>query len=169
MAPRPSNCGGHVPNSGSFAVRVRFADEVEPNDDLSTANALYMPVPDAPEDLIGIVVQGSFDDTMDRVDTYSFTRERSRWLFVKLCGLSCVPGSETDSNGNPDSLPVSIAHFNVLNADGELIATTAGHSLTENYGELCIDVGVITYIEVHAYNTLGLVQHYWISVYERDF
>jgi len=166
---RPSNCGGHLPNTGSFALKVRYVDEVEPNDDVSTAYALDMPSPDAPEDLAGIVVQGSVDDMMDRVDTFSFTRSRKRWLFVKLCGLSCVPDSENGNDGNPDSLPVSIGHFNVLNANGELIATTAGHSQTENFGELCIDTGVITYIAVHAYNTLGLVQPYRISVFERDF
>ena len=168
--PRSSLCGGHLPNlSGSYDFRLRYVDEVEPNDDISTAFAFDMPIPVVPEDLGGIIVRGSVDDTMDRLDTFSFTPSRKRWLFIKLCGTSCVPGSENGLDDDPDSLPVWIAHFNVLDADGRLIATSAGRNLIENYGEVCLDAGVISYIEVHAFETNGLAHPYRMSVFERDF
>jgi len=169
VAPRPSSCGGHLPISGSYAFHLRNVDEVEPNDDISTAFALDMPVPAASEDLGGIIVQGSVDDTVDRVDTFSITPARQRWLFIKLCGSSCAHGSQNDLNGDPDSLPVWIAHFNVLDADGRLVATSAARNLVENYEEVCLDSGVIYYISVHAFETNGLAHPYQISVFERDY
>jgi len=168
--PRPSLCGGHLPNfTGSYAFRLRTVDEVEPNDDISTAFALDMPIAVAPEDLSGIIVSGNIDDTMDTVDTFSFTPSRKRWLFIKLCGTSCAHSSENDLNNDPDSLPVWIAHFNALDADGRLIATSRGRNLVENYGEVCLDPGVISYIEIIAFETNGLRHPYRLSLFERDF
>jgi hypothetical protein len=161
-----SNCSGGPPISGSYKLSVRSVDEVEPNDDVSTAFAVNMPIPAAAEDLVGIVIEGGVHDTMDRSDLYSFTSSRTRWFFFKLCESSCNTDSENDRHGNPDSLLVWTAHFSVLDADGRTIISTAGDNPIENYGEVCVDAGVITYIAVHANDTKNLVQPYRMSAFE---
>lgn len=163
-----SNCSGPE-TSGSFRLSVRREGEVEPNDDISTAYAVNMPVPEAPEDLVGIVIEGSIHDSTDRTDIYSFTSSRTRWYFFKLCESSCSTDSENDRYGNPDSLLIWTAHFSVLDADGKAIISTLGDNPTENYGEVCVGAGVVTYIAVHANDTAGMEQPYRISALEIDF
>lgn len=161
-----SSCSEGSPTSGGFKLSIHRGVEVEPNDDLSTANAVYMPVPAAPEDLSGFIIDGSVNDTTDRTDIFSFTTQRSRRIFFKLCEASCDTRSETDTNGNPDSLFVWNAYFSVLDFDGGTIATTARGNPNENYGELYIDAGVVIYISVYANNTFNLDQPYRISAVE---
>jgi len=161
-----SGCNGNPPTSGSFRLSVHTVDEVEPNDELATAFAVDMPVPAAPEDLVGIVIEGSVHDTADTADIFSFTSSRTRWFFVKLCETSCNTESENDRYGNPDSLLIWNAYFSVLAADGSSLYSTVGDNPTENYGEVCINAGVITYLAVYANDTRSQPQPYRISAIE---
>ena len=100
------------------------------------------------------------------VDTFSFTSSRTIPFFFKLCEASCNTGSGNDKDGNPDSLDVTIANFSVLDADGNVMMTTNGNNPTKNYGEVCVEGGVITYIAVRADNTMSSDQEYRLSAFE---
>ncbi len=163
------SCGATVPTSGTFKMSFPFVNEVEPNDDISTANPANLPTPAVPEDRVGIIVLGSINDTSDLVDTFSFTSSRTKQFFFKLCEASCNTGSGNDKDGNPDGLDVTIANFSVLDADGKVMMTTNGNNPTENHGEVCVEGGVITYIAVHPDNTMNSDQEYRVSAFETTF
>jgi hypothetical protein len=159
-------CGTTVPTSGSFTLSFRFVDEVEPNGDISTAYPANLATLATPEDRVGVILRGSINDTSDLVDTFSFTSSRTMPFFFKLCRASCNTGSGNDRDGNPDSLDVTIANFSVIDADGNVMMTTNGNNPAANYGGVCVEGGVITYIAVHADNTMGLAQEYRLSAIE---
>jgi len=161
-----SSCGDSRPTTGGFRLSVRSQDEVEPNDDLSTAFAASLPVPAAPEDRVGFVVEGDIHDTTDRDDVIAFTSSRTHWFFIKLCESTCNTDSENDWYGNPDSLIAWVAHFRVLDADGRTIINTQLDNPLENYAEVCVDAGVVTYISIHANNTVNARQPYRMSAIE---
>lgn len=166
IASASPGCSGGSPTSNAFKLSVHRGVEIEPNDDIATANAVYMPTPAAPEDIAGFVIGGTVHDTRDSTDIFSFTSLRARRIFFKLCESSCDTRFETDKDGNPDSLLVWAAYFDVLDADGRIIATTLGGNPIENYGDLYIDAGVIIYIAVHANDTFHVDQPYQISAFE---
>jgi hypothetical protein len=161
--PPPASCAGTGP-VGNIAFPL--VSEVEPNDDISMAFGVTIPTPGSTADSVGIIISGNVHDTLDRVDTFSFTSSRTIKFFIKLCESFCNIASGNDSNGNPDSLDVSIAYFDVLDADGNIMTSTLANSSTENYAELCVDGGVITYIMVAANNTMNVLQDYRITVFE---
>ena len=92
-------CGATVPTSGAFKITFPSVNEVEPNDDISTANPVNLPTPAAPEDRVGIIVLGSINDTSDLADTFSFTSSRTKQFFFKFCEASCNTGSGNDKDG----------------------------------------------------------------------
>jgi hypothetical protein len=150
--------------SGSIVFPI--VSEVEPNDDISLAYGVTIPTPAQAGDRVGILIGGDVIDAIDGVDTFSFTSSRSKQFFFKLCEATCNTGSGNDKNGNPDSLDVSIVYFSVLDAAGNVLMTTQASNSTDNYGELCVDGGVITYIAVSANNTMNALQDYKISAFE---
>lgn len=162
-----SGCGVGSSTPGNFTLSVRRGVEVEPNNDLSTASVVQMPTRAAPGDLVGFVIEGSVNDASDHADIFSFTSSRSGRILFKLCESFCDTRYETDRYGNSDSLLVWIAYFDVLDADGKILATTVDDNPIENYGDIYIDAGVITYIVVYANDTLHLDQPYRISAVER--
>jgi hypothetical protein len=162
----PSTCGTTVPTSGSFRLGFGFVDEVEPNGDISTANPANLATLAVPEDRVGVIVQGDINDVTDLVDTFSFTSSRTIPFFFKLCEGSCNTHGGSDNEGNPDSLDVTIANFSVIDADGKVMLTTFGNNPSANYGEVCVEGGVITYIAVRADNTMSSDQEYRLSAFE---
>ncbi len=159
-------CGTTVPTSGAFRISFPFVDEVEPNGDISTAYPVSLGTLAVPEDRVGTIVLGSINDTSDLVDTFSFTSSRTIPFFFKLCEASCNTGSGNDKDGNPDSLDVMLANLSVIDANGNVMMTTNGNNRTENYGEVCVEGGVITYIAVRADNTMSSDQEYRVSAFE---
>ncbi len=160
--PPPLVCDGvGARDSSQFPI----VGEVEPNNDISTAFGVAVPTPTASQS-VGLLVLGNVHDTSDLVDTISFTSTRTIKYFVKLCEDSCNIGSGNDKDGNPDSLDISVAYFDVLDASWMVIGSTRTNVSTENYTELCIEGGVITYIQVIANNTLNAAQDYRISAME---
>jgi hypothetical protein len=147
------------------SIQFPIVTEVEPNNDISTAFGVAVPTPTASQS-VGLLILGSVHDTSDPVDTISFTSTRSIKYFVKLCEGSCNGGSGNDKDGNPDSLDTSIAYFDVMDASGMVIGSSLTNVSTENYTELCIEGGVITYIQVIANNTLNAAQDYRVSAME---
>jgi hypothetical protein len=139
--------------------------EIEPNNDISTAFGVAIPSPTASQS-VGLLVLGSVHDSLDPIDTIAFTSTRSIKFFIKLCEDSCNTASGNDKDGNPDSLDTSIAYFDVLDAAGMVMGSTRSNISTENYAELCIEGGVITYIQVIAGNTLNAAQGYRVSAME---
>jgi hypothetical protein len=158
----PLECDGTGPRS---SIGFPIVTEIEPNNDISTAFGVVVPTPTASQS-VGLLVLGSVHDTNDLVDTISFTSTRTIEYFVKLCEDSCNGGSGNDKDGNPDSLDTSVAYFDVLDASGMVIESTRTNISTENYTELCIEGGVITYIQVIANNTSNAPQDYRISAME---
>jgi hypothetical protein len=119
-----------------------------------------------PEDRVGVVVRGNINDMTDLVDTFSFTSSRTIPFFFKLCEGSCNTHGGSDNEGNSDSLDVTIANFSVIDADGKVMLTTFGNNPSANYGEVCVEGGVITYIAVFADNTMSSDQEYRLSAFE---
>jgi hypothetical protein len=159
------SCNGTGPRSGaSFPI----VGEVEPNNDISTAFGVTIPTPTADKS-VGLLVIGSVHDSLDPIDTISFTSSRTIKFFIKLCEDSCNIAAGSDRDGNPDSLDTSIAYFDVLDAAGVIMASTGANNPTENYKELCIEGGVITYLMVNANDTLNAAQNYKISAMETPF
>ena len=174
LPPPPMACGTADNTAFSGLQVTAFQSEVEPNDDISTAYGVTIPTPTQPGDRVVIQITGNVIDATDGVDTFSFTSSRSKQFFFKLCeapppaplpGPSCnyFPGV---INGNADSLDVAIAYFSVLDAAGNVLATTQANNSTENYLTTCIDGGVITYISVNANDTMNAPQNYVISASE---
>ncbi len=161
--PPPQSCAGTGPVGN---LVIQFATEVEPNDDIATAFGVIIPTPGPNVDSVGLLVNGNVHDALDRVDTISFTSSRTIKFFFKLCESSCNFASGNDKNGNPDSLDTSIAYFDVLDAAGRTMASTRTNVSTENYAELCVEGGVITYIMVIANDTMNTVQEYVIAATE---
>ena len=83
-----------------------------------------------------------------------------------MCESICNIASGNDKNGNPDSLDTSIAYFDVLDAAGRTMTSTRTNVSTENYAELCVDGGVITYIMVIATDTMNAPQEYKMTAIE---
>ena len=115
---------------------------------------------------VGLLIGGNIHDTLDRVDVFSFTSSRSIKFFFKLCESSCNSALGNDRDGNPDSLDNAIAYFDVLDAAGNIMMSTQANNSTDNYGEVCVDGGVITYIMVTANNTVTAPQDYRITAFE---
>jgi len=160
--PPPPACDGTgFVDSSSFPI----VTEIEPNNDISTAFGVAIPSPTASQS-VGLLVLGSVHDSLDPIDTIAFTSTRSIKFFIKLCEDSCNGASGNDEDGNPDSLDTSIAYFDVLDAAGMVMGSTRSNISTENYAELCIEGGVITYIQVIAGNTLNAAQGYRVSAME---
>lgn len=165
----PSGNARCVPGSQDSNIArltTRTVDEIEPNNEVSTAHPVDLPIPDAPEDLVGFVVEGSVHDLNDLTDIFSFTSSRTRRIFFKLCESSCNTRSDTDFYGNPDSLINWSAYIKVLDADGVAIASTEFDNPIENFAEVCVDAGVVMYVAVHAGNTLNADQPYQVSAFE---
>lgn len=163
--PKPISCGSIENEDSSSLLISSIATEVEPNDDFSTANALFIQNPPRPEDRVGASVQGHVTDTADATDTFSFTAQRTAGYYFKLCESFCVNRFPTN-NAFPDSLDVSIAYFEILDESGNVLMTTLANDPTENYGQLCIDAGVIKYMAVYANNTMNVAQEYHAVVTE---
>jgi hypothetical protein len=162
----PIACGPADDTVYSGRLSFPIVSEVEPNDDTSMAYGVNMPTPAQPGDRIGVLLGGNVSDVSDAADIFAFTSSRSKQFFFKLCEASCNSGGGNDRNGNPDSLNTSIAYFSVLDAAGNEMMTTQANNPTANYGELCVDGGVITYIAVFANNTMSALQDYTLSAFE---
>jgi hypothetical protein len=162
----PIACGPADDTVFSGSVSFPIPLEVEPNDDISMAYGVNMPTPAQPEDRVGVLIRGDVSDVIDGADIFAFTSSRSKQFFFKLCESICNSGGGNDRNGIPDSLNTSIAYFSVLDAAGNVMMTTQANNPTENYGELCVDGGVITYIAVFANNTMNALQEYSLSAFE---
>ena len=158
----PQECDGTGPTS---SIRFPIVTEIEPNNDISTAFGVAIPTPTADES-VGLFVSGGVHDSLDPIDTISFTSSRTIKFFLKLCEDTCNIASGNDMNGNPDSLDTSIAYFDVLDAAGQIMTSTRTNASTENYAELCVEGGVITYIMVNANDTMDAIQDYNITAME---
>jgi hypothetical protein len=160
--PPPPNCEG----VGARNVIVfPIVSEIEPNNDISNAFGVTVPTPTASQS-VGLLVLGSVHDSLDPIDTIAFTSTRTIKYFIKLCEDSCNGASGNDKDGNPDSLDTSIAYFDVLDATGMIMGSSSTNISTENYTELCIEGGVISYIQILARNTLNAAQDYKITAME---
>jgi hypothetical protein len=160
--PPPPNCEGV---GARDSIRFPIVTEIEPNNDISNAFGVTVPTPTASES-VGLLVLGSVHDSLDPIDTIAFTSTRTIKYFIKLCEDSCNGGSGNDKDSNPDSLDTSIAYFDVLDATGMIMGSSSTNISAENYTELCIEGGVISYIQILARNTLNAAQDYKITAME---
>ena len=133
-----------------------FVPEVEPNDDMSTATPLQIPNNSGRTDVAAGL--GSIHDTSDLIDTYSFTVNHSRRHFFQLCSSDCFLGTQI---GNLD---VTVSNFDVLDASGNVLLSTARDSTTRNLVGLAMDAGVLYYVMVIAGNTANSEQQYSINI-----
>jgi hypothetical protein len=160
--PPPPTCDGVGLVS---STRFPIVTEIEPNNDLSTAFGVSIPTP-APDQSVGLLVGGSVYDSLDQVDTISFTSTRTIEFIVKLCEDICNSAAPNDKDGNPDSLDLSIAYFDVLDAAGSVVGSSRNNASTENYAGLRIEGGVITYVQVFARDTLSATQKYKLTAFK---
>jgi hypothetical protein len=161
-----SNTSG-VPPPITFTLGFRFTEEVEPNDSVGTATVVTLPTPVRTEDLVGAVMMGRVNPSLDAMDTFSFAAQRSKTYFFKLCESTCNTTAGNDRSGNPDSLDVSIAYFRVRDASGNVLMTTQTNASTQNYFALGVAGGVITYVEVVANSATNAWQNYRMSAMEQ--
>ncbi len=137
-----------------FVILLKFEDEVEPNDSISTANPIALPsLPSNPDDLIGFVAFGAINTLTDGVDTYSFTAARTRTYVFDLCASPATACGLFN-------LDVGIAYFNVLDQFGNVLLSTQDDDINGNHGELSINAGVLYYVMIIAENTMNGVQSY---------
>jgi hypothetical protein len=133
--------------------------ETEPNDTMATATPL--PLTDT-ADIADIVIGiGDVDTSSDIYDFYSFTVNHSRGHHFQLCASDCAIGANT---GNVD---VAAAYFDVLDAAGNILISTANDPGSGNIIEIELDAGVIYYVVVTAENTPPPFQFYSISLIDR--
>ena len=160
--PPPLACEGTGAVSSS---RFPIVAEVEPNNDLASAFGVVVPAPTASQS-VGLLVLVNVNDSLDPVDTISFTSTRTIEYFVKLCEDRCNSAAPLNRDGNPDSLDTSIAYFDVLDSVGSVIGSTRTNAATDNYVGLCIPGGVITYLQIIARDTMSAPQDYKITAME---
>ena len=151
---KPGPPVGPGPIIGNLELNV--VPEVEPNDDTSTATPLQ--VPNSPGRTNVAAGVGDIHDTTDLIDTYSFTVNHSRRHTFQLCPNDCFVGSQ---NGN---IGLTVANFDVLDASGNVLFSTARDSTTGNLAELAMDAGVLYYVMVIAGNTANLELDYSINI-----
>lgn len=146
---------------------VTTRNEIEPNNDLSEADAHTLPAHGSNADYVGFGVIGSVDDTTDPVDYFIFTVPRAHAFTIKMCpnvtgGIpSCAPFSTTEI------IDTSVAYFEVLDQNGVLLLSSQGDIASGNFQEISLDGGVAYYLGGFAEDTVGATKHYVIETVER--
>jgi hypothetical protein len=146
-------------NSGTIYLLVH--NEVEPNNQIASANPVGWGSRKAADDGVGWIMNGTSHDIDDQVDAFTFVAERTMYFRIFLCPES---GSECErSTGDHDPITV---FFRVLDQDGNVLETTQGGGLGHNNIRIQINAGVVYYVTVMAGDTMGAAVEYNLRMYE---
>jgi hypothetical protein len=144
----------------SAMTTLELALDLEPNDDLATAAA--MPIDTLIYDVLktSIATLGMLSAGSDDIDTYIFTASQGVRIDVELCYDRHYPCGQ----GTPQStIDVDVAHIEVLDQFGTLLATTVNDSVNGNLLSITVDGGVPYYVTVVASN-LPTTQSYYLRL-----
>ena len=160
--PPGGGSGGGFPGivfAGPPVVEVYL--EAEPNDTM--VNATPVPLTDTVAAADVSIMVGDVDIVGgDVFDYFSITANYSREHVVQLCADNCTLGSNT---GN---LPENTAYFDVLDAAGNIIASSATDASDSNILEVDLSAGVIYYVVVTGVNTPSPSQFYSAIIIDTD-
>jgi hypothetical protein len=154
--------GGPAPIPGFIFNRSPIVEvfvEIEPNDTMATATPL--PLTDTANIADIVIGLGDVDTSSDIYDFYSLTASHGRGHHFQLCASDCAVGAST---GNID---VAAAYFDVLDASGNILISTANDPGSGNIVEIELDAGVLYYVVVTAENTPMPFQFYSIFLIDR--
>jgi hypothetical protein len=113
----------------------------------------------APEQRVGFLVSGTINDSLDLIDTFSFTSSESRTLRVQLCVAGNICGATY-------RLGVATAFIEVRDQFGTMLWTTEDNQAVGNVLTIGADSGVLYCIAVVAENTSGNDMGYFLNVVE---
>ena len=163
-----SSGGPFPPIGGEFSVFVTIRNEVEPNNDLTEADAHTLPTRGSAANYVGFGVIGAVDDTVDPVDYFVFTASRAHVFTVRMCPNmvgdlpSCAPF------GTTELIDTSVAYFEVLDQSGTLLLSSQGDIAAGNFQEITLDAGIAYYLAVFAEDTVGATENYVIETVEKS-
>jgi len=149
-------------NSPPGRLVMRTIIEVEPNNDLSMANAASMPSRTEPENRVGFFTFSTINDLSDTVDAFAFTVAETRTFHINLCPPGDGPGCPTQG------LDVFTAFFRILDQSGNVLLTSQADELQGNIHSLTFDAGVLYYVTVFAGDTMTADVEYKLGVFEHN-
>jgi hypothetical protein len=137
-----------------------YALDIEPNDDLQTAAVL--PVHLALYDVIknSVATFGTLSSGPDVIDNYTFTSPEATRLGIELCSSNLAPCGQQTTDSN---LAIGIAHIEVFDQLGQLLASTAINLGTGNFVSVDVDSGVSYYVSVVG-GSLPETQDYYLRL-----
>lgn len=136
--------------------------DIEPNDDFSTSSIVPFAALAPSSGPVGFHTQGTIHELDDPVDTYIFTTGQPWEVSVQLCA---APDSACDALSAGSNLDVAIAHLEIFDQFGNLLATTADDTINGNLiWRFSIDGGVPYYVRVVANVTMAQQQDYYVRV-----
>lgn len=121
--------------------------DIEPNDDFSTPSAATFGVLDQTHRIFGFETSGTINPSSDLVDNFIFTAPQPLRVTIQLCELNLARCNELTAAGSLDDL---IAHIEVFDQNGNLLATTANDVVEGNLLAMSIDAGVAYYVSIVA-------------------
>ena len=140
---------------------MRTIIEVEPNNDLSMANAASMPSRTKPENRVGFFTFSTINDMSDTVDAFAFTVTETRAFHINLCPPGDGPGCPTKG------LDVFTAFFRILDQSGNVLLTSQADELQGNIHSFTFDAGVLYYVTVLAGDTMTADVEYKLGIFEQ--
>jgi len=129
--------------------RVYGADDIEPNNSISTASPanLYSGLPRSRG---GFSVKSTFNTVNDPIDVFVFTLQTSANIEFTLCF-----GETGCRNSHSNRIDVGTAYINLLDQNGTLIWSAADGAQSGNLKEIWLDAGIPYYVELIAADTMG--------------
>ena len=140
------------------------AYDVEPNNEITMANAVTFPAPLSTTQSVGFHVNGNYGDLSDGVDTFAMVANRTRTFLFQLCASSA--GEDCNQISPDGRLDISIAYLNVYDQGGMLLTTSQANTIDGNLLRMQVDAGVLYYVMIVAENTDNRVQNYYLRAYE---
>lgn len=143
----------------SAMTTLELVLDVEPND---VATAAAMPIDTLIYDVLktSIATPGMLSAGSDDIDIYIFTASQGVRIDVELCYDRHYPCGQLTPESTID---VDVAHIEVMDQFGTLLATTASDSANGNLLSITVDGGVPYYVAVVAGN-LPTTQSYYLRL-----
>lgn len=138
---------------------LTYITELEPNNDLATAQPAMIATPAAGDEYGGFLLHGTINDQSDLTDVYIVTPVRSAEYGFRLCERN----NGCDGGGTVD---VVAAFFRVLDQDGKVLLTTQADELGANRAIMRFDAGIVYYITINAGDTMAVDLSYKLSFLE---
>jgi len=139
---------------------VYGADDIEPNDSISTASPARLNSR-LPGSRGGFSVRSTFNTVNDPIDVFVFTLHTSANIEFTLCF-----GETLCRTGHSNRIDVGTAYINLLDQNGTLIWSAVDAAQSGNLREIWLDAGIPYYVELIAADTMGSDIAYRFSAIE---